>query len=290
MSGGQVLGDYPIYKAVNDPGLLQYAHQLHPNATFIYRRWYDDNEQTRRLQEMQTDIPGAYNRWFAENAETIKAMPYAYHESYNEVGAPDQYLAFEKYRIERLASEGYKACVLNIGVGQTDAGMWLRAKAMVATAIQCGALIGEHSYAQTVMSANVGDSYWDANGQWHGDLFPDPAKIDPYSCHTGLRILQSKTTLAKQGQGAAVLVATELGWDSIASVYAPSSGRTAGFHDCVPVWYRLGWTSNTGTSPVAFARQQLDWWTRATGCRGVVYTVGTGGSSLWDSFNVSGLF
>lgn len=295
MSGGQLLGGYPIYKAVDDPGLLMAAHRNNPNAVMIYRHWYPDAEQTARLNNMASGhIDDEVSRWIAENIDFMRLMPYAYHEAYNEVDAPLHYMLFEKRRIERLHDLGFKACIINIACAHSDEAMWKMAVdcGLIQTAVRCGAIIGEHSYAQTIMSANVGGSFWTSEGKWSGgELFP--ANPDPESCHTGLRILHSKKILAKLGYPEAWLVATELGWDNVAhdkenGVYAPNGNHTEGFHDCIPIWQKMNWIE-PGVTALGFAMKQLNWWAKTTGCLGVVYTVGNGGNPRWNNFNVSGL-
>lgn len=290
MRGGEVKADYPIYKAVDAPDLLAQARRLSPSATLIYRHWYPDNIQTERLHEMATaGVEVAFNRWFAENEGLLRAMPDAYHESYNEVDAPDQYIAFEKYRVEQLANRGYKACVINIAAAHSDKAMWERIArlGLFDAAVKHGALIGEHSYAQTIMSANVGASYWRQDGQWSGgELFPD--RVDPATCLTGLRILHSKQIVQAMGYQGLNWIATEFGWDDMSpGVYLPFGIHTSGFNSSRPIWERMGWLA--GTNAVDFAIKQFNWWASTTGCAGVVYTIGAGGNPVWEDDNMSGI-
>jgi hypothetical protein len=289
-------GKYKVYKSVDQDGLLEAAHNQNPDAMHIHRKFYEDAEQTRRLVEMQTiGIEAAYNRWYNENKAAIARFPYAYFESYNEVLSPDVFLMFETYRTKRLAEINRKACVLNIQPGHTDKGMWQRAKAMVDAVIQHNGIIGEHCYAQAVMSSNANDSYWiPGSGAWSGgDLYPKPLR--PMDCHTGARIVQSKYHLANQGQSQAVIVATELGISDVSNnenkiPYALGI-KTFGWKSCFEVWRRMGWINSI--TPEQFYLRQLDWWAETTGCLGVVFTHGVAkradGTSMWDTFDTMGL-
>lgn len=298
MPGGSMRPvQYPIYKAVNDPELLKTARFHFKDALFIYRTWYSDTEQSIRAVEMQSvGLETAYNHWYSENAGNIQAMPWAYFESYNEMYKyADAYLAFEAYRARRLWKDHQvKSCVLNIGAGQTDKEFWGRARDMVQATFETGSIIGVHAYSEGVMSANNGGQWWNQDGNWAGGS-PFPATVDPMQCHTGLRILQDKVHLKAQGQGAAVLVATELGLDDMTGgnsangVFKPFGIQTRGWRSCWDVWTRMGWIGSNGKSAWDFYREQLQWWVTMTKCMGVVFTTGTGYDDKWDNFNVNGL-
>ena len=290
MNGASLTGPYNVYKAVEEARWIIEAHRRYPDAMCIYRKWYSQGDQEARLQEAATaGFEAAYQRWYNDNAWVIANCPYAYFEGFNEIGSSDLYLAFEKYRTERLAAIGIKACVLNIATGNTDKAMWRRAESLVATTIRLGAIIGVHCYAEGVITANCNSSYWKADGSWSGgELFP--SVLYPDTCFTAFRILQDKANLAAQGQSAAQLVATELFLDDVSfpgnGVYHPLGIKVRGWHDCVQVWERMGWLR--GTDPVSFVRKQLDYWQRMTGCLGVVFTSGTSGDPNWRSFEVAG--
>lgn len=293
MNGGTVKAQYPVYKAVDSPGWLQYVHTSYPDAIFIYRRWYSQAEQSNRLRNMQTwGVEAAYNQWYTENAATIQAMPWAYFESYNEMDKwADSYLAFEAYRARKLWDvHKVRSCVLNIAAGQSDKDMWARARQMVTAAIDTGSLIGVHAYSEGVITANNGP-YWRQDRSWSGGS-PFPATLDPAQCHTGFRILQDKRDLAAQGQGQAVLVATEWGLDDMTGgnsangVYKPFGIPTRGWKSCIPVWQKMGWLA--GIDAWTFYRQQQDYWTKMTKNLATVYTCGIGLDHEWDSFDVAG--
>jgi hypothetical protein len=280
---------YPIAKAVDQPAALQKLHNHVSNAMYIYRRYLSFDEQDRRLRLMASDMQGALNQWFAEMEPYLVSMPWAYFESLNEVDAPPQFVEFERLRTLRLAQRGIKSCVLNLSVARSDKAMWARCKGLVDAVIASNGIIGEHSYGMGLISNNCGDSYVDLAGNWHGELFP--TNVNPDSCWTGLRIMQSRKALAAQGQGAAVLVATELGLGNTADLKNGRPGLlhviTNGWRDCIPLWQHLGWLN--GTTAEAFYREQLDWWAKTTGCMGTVFTFGTGSDSQWNKDDTRGV-
>ncbi len=285
-----IRGDnYSVAKAVDNVGALEALHQKNPSAVIIYRKYYDDGEQTRRINDMNNNMQAELDRWFMENADAIHRLPYALFESYNEVGAPGQYLEFERQRAIRLASMGGKPLVLNIGSGQTSTDMWKSAAAMVDAATKAGGAVGTHNYALGVMSASADASYWDEQGNWQGPLFP--TNPNPDKCWTALRILKDKKDLAAQGQGNTWMISTETGLDDMGDEskfprYYPLQNKVRGWRDCIGVWQRLGWLN--GISAEAFYIKQLQWWATTTQCLGVIYTFGTGGDVKWNSFDTTG--
>lgn len=285
---------YPVYKAVSAPQLLFNARDHNKDALDIYRTYYSNPEQDKRLQEIiNAGVEVAYNRWFSENQHVILAAKWAYYESYNEMAHnPDPYLAFEAYRAKRLWQDhGVRSCLLNSATGQTDEDTWRRGRAMVEAAIQTGSIIGVHCYSEGVISANNGP-YWQQDGNWSGGS-PFPGTLDPMQCHTGFRILQDKVYLRKQGQGNAILCCTEWGMDDLSlpgnGIYKPFGLQVRGWVTCWQVWERMGWSGgNTGKTHWQFYKEQMTYWSIMTRCLGTVYTDGNGGDPGWDGFNVAG--
>lgn len=290
LGASDITGDnYPVAKAVDQPGILQALYARNPNAVYIHRHYYSFAEQDALLRLMQSDMPAALNKWFADNVGYLASLPFAHHEGLNEVDGPPHYLEFERQRTERLATMGVKACVLNISVARSDKAMWANAKAMVNAVNAHGGIVGEHSYGMGLLSNNAGGSYVDTNGNWQGALFPTITDADIDNCHTGLRILQSRKALTVQGQGQTRLVATELGLGDTAG-----PGRvgllnviTKGWRDCIPLWQRMHWLDSTTAEKFYIA--QLQWWANATGCLGTVFTHGTGSDKSWDVDNTEGV-
>lgn len=252
-------------KSVDNPGYLKLFHNAYPDRPCVYRQWAGSEDSPDNYVATNGGPKAAADKWVADHRGQLVDMPFAWHESFNEHGMSPAYCAFEMYRIRAMSALGVKACVLNIGSGQTEAAKWQtnEAKALVDTVIQYDARIGVHAYWQTLASANYGGSYFDSAGNWQGALFPsklpDGADIPAW---TGGRTARDIHTLAAQGQGAAKFLITEAGWDDLAQpgngIYSPHTGKTRGIKSSAAAWQSLGLISG-GATWQDFARQQLQW-------------------------------
>ena len=286
---------YGVYKSMDDPGSIIAARQAHPNAICIYRKYRTDNPDEYIGQS--GGMQNAINRHMQEMAPLFQMLPMdIYIESWNEMGAGSLYCEFERLRSIAYAAIGRKVCILNISSGTSDKSLWATAAAAVHQTIINKGYVGIHAYAQTVMSANCQNSQWNQDGSWSGDLFPEIT--DRSSCYTALRCLQDKVDLLDLGLGQAALVATELGLDDMGvdgnnakgGVFYPALHgkitKTRGWRECIPIWQQNGWLVNT--TPEAFYRKMLQWWSVQSGIPGVVYTYGTN-DPRWASYNVVGV-
>lgn len=303
MLNGSVSGKYPIYKAVDQAVFLQAAYNTYGDtAEYIFRPFYDSGTQQSRLDEMQRDMDGALNRWISENSWSIYNLPYAFIEGYNEVGASDVYLEFERRRVLRMAEMSRtagkqlaRACVLNIATGNTDSEMWAHAKGMVQAVIDNNGRIGVHCYGQGVITDNLdGGGRWLSDGNWSGGAV-FPTTINPANVWApAFRVMRDQYQLTQQGQGAAgkLIVATELGLDDLSfpgnGIYYPFGVKTRGWRDAISAWQRMGWLN--GTNAVDFYKKQLNYWAEKTGIKGVVFTHGTANDPNWNSFDTVGVF
>lgn len=247
-----------VYKVVDNVALAQRIHAEQPKATIIFRRYRPDGYW---LDKARGGVDNAVNAYLSERGSDFVAMPWAYHESDNEVGAPDEYLAFEAARAEKMTALGFKACVLNIQTGNTNADVWARAAAHdLLHEVEMGDhLIGVHGYSQTVMSNNYGSSYVSADGQWHGDLFPNDSSQDAWTALCVRRDLQDVTAL---GYTRARFVITETGLDDLVQqgngIYYLFGQKTRGWKTCEAVWKQAGWLN--GKTAAQFYRDQLTWY------------------------------
>lgn len=282
------LAKYPCFKAVDNPSAVTRYHQLNPLGLVIHRHYYAQDAH----QYIGSDPHGAAQRWVNENIGTIKALPYALHESFNEAGSDPLMVAFETERVELLSQVGTKACVLNLSTGTyNDDSLWQRddVKKLATLVEQTGGAIGLHCYGEGVLSSNCGSAYWRNDGLWSGSD-PFPANIDPTQCWLALRILRVRDVLRAEGLQPR-LIATELGLDDCTGgdskngVYKPFGIQVRGWKDCQQVWNRMAWLS--GTDAAAFYHKQLDWWYHLTGMFGLVYaynddTEGVSGPRVYD--------
>lgn len=249
------------YKATNHIQAMNYVASRVLDATLIYRRFEHSNEDPAvYIAQHGGTVEAAVDFWMADMQATFDQLPRTvYFESFNEQQAPDIYLAFETLRIKKMAAQGRRACVLNIGAGQTDEAMWIRAKPMVQAAIQYGAIVGVHGYAQTELFSCYNGSSW-SSGQWNGSLFPaaNPRNptAEPHACHA-FRYEQDLFYLRKMGLGAVKLALTEYGLDNMINPAGyPAEGMTDGWKTCETAWRNRAWLNGYADS-AAFYRAQL---------------------------------
>lgn len=282
-----------VYKVVDNVALAQRIHAEQPKATIIFRRYRPDGYWLDKIQ--QSGVEGAVNAYLGERSTDFVAMPWAYHESDNEVGAPDGYLAFEALRAQKMGALGFRACVLNIQTANTNADVWARAdKAGLLRAVESGDhLIGVHTYSQTYMSNNYANSYVSADGQWHGEIFPASVSNDGW---TALRYRKDIADVTALGYTRARFVGTETGLDDLVQpgngVYYLYGEKTRGWKTCEGVWRRAG--NLEGRSAPQFYRDQLTWYGVQMGydARMVGATIFSHGSDdpRWADFDTRPVF
>lgn len=250
-----------IYKATNHIQAMNFIASRVLDCTLIYRRYEHSEDDPEVYIAQHGGVESAVDFWMADMQSTFDQLPRTcFFESFNEKESPDAYLAFETLRIKKMAAAGRRACVLNIGAGQTDEAMWGRARAMVEAAIQYGAIVGVHGYAQSELFSCYNGSYW-SGGDWHGDLFPAPnprnPTVEPHACHA-FRYEQDLFHLRNMGLGAVKMAVTEFGLDNMLDKNSyPSEGVTDGWKTCPPVWNnpRRNWL--LGIDAPTFMRRQL---------------------------------
>ena len=289
-----------VYKAVDNPGALIAAHDAHPDAVYIYRRYAGSEDDPATYVQQHGGAEAAANAWVENMRGLLDQMPFAYFESFNEKTASRDYIDFEIARMNALHNLNRKACVLNAGTATIDDGWWAGddGTRLALAAVQYNALIGVHGYAQSVLSANYGGSFFGSNGEWVGELFPSFASDIHHDDWTAMRVLRYIDALkAKNIKPRFVL--TEFGLDDVATDKAPSEGgngiyyfrhqKTRGWRSCIDIWRTLGWLKNS-ESPEAFYIRQLKWANDILSCVdqvvGVtVYTLGTD-DPKWADFDV----
>lgn len=280
---------YPIYKSVDNINFLALAHIKNPDAMLIFRIYqYHERSPDTYINE-SGGVDKAVTRWLQDLTPKLVALPHGtYVESFNEKGHSNLYFEFEALRAKRLMQLGLYACCGNMAVASyTGSELWPRVKLQIQQIVAAKGVLGIHCYAQTMMSANYSQSYWDESGNWHGELFP--TNYDPANAWTACRVMEDRVILHTLGIDAEI-VATELGLDDVGGggIHYPASGKTRGWHECVPVWQAHGWLD--GTTAPEFYMKQLAWWCQITGMMGCVYTYSTAGDKNWDSFNVQDVF
>lgn len=280
-----------VYKVVDNVGYAQRIHADLPSATIIFRRYKPDGYWLNMSKSQGEGY--AVNAYMQERASDLASLPYAYHESDNEVGCPPEYASFEALRARTMARYGYKACLINIQTANTSAAMWNTAKDVLVACEEGGHLIGVHGYAQTIMSNNYGTSYAGADGKWNGELFPTTPSKEAW---TALKVLRDITDVESLGFYRAQFAVTESGLDDLVQngngVHYINGVKTRGWKSCINVWKSMGWT--TTISPEEFYRNQLSWYdsilrtnSRITGA--VVFSHGSD-DAQWADFDTRSVF
>lgn len=297
---------YGLYKGMgydgqDQVGRLQHLYTNNPNSVFIHRD-YSAHNQWVNPEKFVADNGGVQNAvqvWIDNQMHYLQALPFAFHEGFNEAGMSDVHLAFEVERVRQLHARGFNACVLNIAGGTADTPDWQRAKSsgLLQILSETG-IIGVHCYTQSMMSCATNGSYWDKNGNWQGDLFPSLVNHSPdgnYDAWLALRVIRYANDVTKLGFGKVRFAVTELGLDDCVQpgngVNYPREGKQNGWKSCIPTWQRLGWLSVL--SAPDFYLKQLQWWSTIINAYpqilgGTVYTYGTD-DHTWDNFNTQGV-
>lgn len=268
---------YPVVKVMDNPGALVAAHADNPDRLFIHRRFNKAVDNPAKFIEDNGGATNAALTWFEMYKADFEQCPFAYHEGPCEAGVSTALIDFEYERTRILADKGYKACVLNLGVGQTFDALWTRADVvrLVQLVQRTGGAIGLHCYAEGVMSAYTGAGYWQDDGTWSLPGNPLPATIDPLQSYLALRIVRDQQILNGLGLYPQ-LIATELGLDDC---YSPDNGvklprgiKVRGWRSCTGVWQSEGWLKDIDANN--FYLKQLQWWCDQTGLPGCVYAHG----------------
>lgn len=294
---------YGLYKGMgydgqDQVGHLQKLHQDNPNATIIHRDYTAHNQWVNPEKFIIDNggIQNAVQTWITNQQHYLDALPFAYHESFNESGMSDVYLAFEAERVRQLHARGYKACVLNVAGGTVDTPDWQRAKTsgLLQVLSETGSIIGVHCYGQSIMPSSTSGSYWNKDGDWRGEMFPTLISRSPdgnYDAWLTLRILRYVEDVKKLSFPNIRFCATELGLDDCVQpgngVYYPREGKQNGWKSCVLTWRRLGWLN--GATPEVFYKKQLEWWSTIVSnypqiIGGTVFTYGTD-DATWNNFD-----
>ena len=288
-----------VYKAVDNSGALIAAHAAHPDALYIYRRYAGSEDDPAAYVAQHGGAEAAAQAWIESMRGELDQMPFAYFESFNEKAPSRDYIDFEIARMNELHNLNRKACVLNAGTAAIDDGWWAGDDGvrLGLAAVQHDALIGVHGYAQSVLSANYGGSYFGSNGEWVGELFPAFAADIHHDDWTALRVIRYIDALKTKGIKPK-FVLTEFGLDDVATDKAPSEGgngiyyfrhqKTRGWKSCKDVWSECGWLN--GTSPEAFYIKQLKWANDILShvdqiVGATIYTLGTD-DPKWADFDV----
>lgn len=281
-----------IYKIVDDVGLAQRIHAAQPDAVIIFRRYKPDGYWLNVTRER--GVQAAVAQYFSERGYDLDALPFAWHESDNEIDAPDQYIAFEAERCLQMTARGRKACVLNIATGKTDRAMWERCRGLLAAVVAGKHIVGIHGYAQSVMSNNYGTSYVDSSGKWNGELFPTAPSREAW---TALRVRRDIADVSEMGFPTVKFAITESGLDDLSKpgngIYYLLGRKTQAWQTCKDVWRDAGLL--VGRTAEQFYRQQLDWYAARLGelpnvVGAVIFNHGFTQDERWRPFDTRTVF